>query len=152
VQFKSRRLLRVLSAGLGGVVLGLLATIVILTITRQDSIGAEGVWVFIGLLLVPGLYIGKLISDSYSVLEVDEKGVRIRKLLGGKGFDWARIGSVRYWEQVQVVQGARATEYFVELRGADQARLLRLKSTFEPAAYSYLLEQAKSRSIRVEIG
>ena len=152
MRFKSRRLLRVLSAVLGGLVLGLLATIVILTIMRQDSIGAEGVWAFTGLLLLPGLYIGKLISDSYSVLEVDEKGVRIRKLLGGKVLDWARIGSVRYWEPIQVVQGTRTTEYFVELRGADQSRLLRLKSTFEPAAYSYLLEQAKSRSIRVELG
>ena len=74
------------------------------------------------------------------------------KLIGGRDLDWARIGSLRYWEQIQMVHGATAREYFMELRDSNQRRLLRLKSTFEPKAYSFLLEQAKSRNFRIDLG
>jgi hypothetical protein len=152
VRFPSRRLLRVISALLGSLVLGLLATIILLSILRSDSVGAGGERVIVPVLMLPGLYVVKMILDSFSVLEVDEKGVGIRKAIGSVFLGWERIGSARYWEQIQMVQGAQSKEYFLELRGMDGARLLRLKSTYEPAAYDYLLRQARARNIRVDLG
>ena len=131
--------------------MGLLILIVSLILTREDSRAAES-WVFVPGLLLPGLYIVKLISDSYSVLEVDERGVRVRRVLGGTDLAWTRISRVQYREQLQMVHGAMSREYFLEIRDSDGKRLLRLKSTYDVEAYIYLMEQAKNRGLQVEKG
>jgi hypothetical protein len=150
MRFPSRKLLRVISLTLGLLVLGLLAGIVALTIARDSDVHTEMMWFVVPILLLPFLWIGKMISDSWSVLEVDAEGIRVRKLLGRPHVRWDRIGSLRYWEVVQLVHGVPAREYFVDVSDQKGKRLLRLKSTFEPEAYAYLLEQARTRSIRID--
>jgi hypothetical protein len=149
MQYKSRRLLRIVSIVLGTLILSVFIGIAALALTREDTRAAEG-WVCVILLLLPGLFVAKLITDSFSALEIDEDGVQFVKLVGRKAINWGDIASVRYWETIQRVHGASSREYFIELAGSDGKRLLRLKSTFEREAYTYLMEQARSRGIRVD--
>jgi len=151
-RFPARLLLKVVSLILGGLAFGLLAAIIILSIVRSESIGAQGVWVIAPLALLPALYVVKMISDSFSVLEVDEKEVRVRKWIGGARIPWEKVSSVRYWEVVQAVHGAQSVECFLELQGREATRLLRLKSSYESAAYACLIECSKARNIRVDLG
>jgi Bacterial PH domain len=93
-----------------------------------------------------------MIADSFSVLEVDEKGVRVRKWIGGKTLAWEEVGSARYGEVLQMVHGATSRECFLELRSRQGKKLLRLKSSYEPAAYECLIERARARNIPVDLG
>ena len=151
-RFPARRLLKVVSLVVGGLALGLLVTILVLALARDDSPDRAIGGVLGGLLLLPGFFVIKMISDSFSVLLVDEKGVRVRKWIGGKTLAWEEIGSARYWEVLQMVHGATSRECFLELRSREGKRLLRLKSSYEPGAYECLLESARARGIPVDPG
>jgi len=148
-RFKARRLLKGVSIFLGVLVFGLLIAMIALSIARADSIGAEMIVVTAPLMALPALYVLMKLMESFSVLEIDEKGVRVRKWVGGANLEWAQIASVRYWEQIQKVYGS-SREWFVELRDPQGRRLLRLKSTFEREAYACLLDYAKARNVRVD--
>jgi hypothetical protein len=150
MRFPSRKLLRIISLTLGVLVLGLLAGIAALSVARDQDVHTNLMWFVLPALLLPALWIGKMISDSWSVLQVDAEGVRLRKLLGGPDLRWNQIGSLRYWEVVQHVHHVPVREYFVDLHDPKGKPILRLKSTFEPEAYAYLLEQARARSIRID--
>jgi hypothetical protein len=150
MQFRARRLLKVVSLVLAALVFGLLAAIVILSI-GSDTLTAEAVWILAPMTALPCAYVLKLIRDSFSVLEVDDQGVRVLKWLGGTRLSWPQIHELRYWEQLQMVHGATSREYFAELRSPEGKRLLRLKSTYEPAAFACLIEQARARNVKISL-
>src|SRR5258706_4365332 len=91
MKFPARRLLKVVSLVLGGLVFGLLAAIVTLSLTRPGTLTAEAVWVFVPIALLPCAYVLKMIRDSFSVLEVDDRGIGVRKWLGGTRLELAQI-------------------------------------------------------------
>jgi hypothetical protein len=148
-RFPARRLLKGVSIFLGILVFGLYAAILIIPVVRGDGHAAEVAMVTGPLMLLPGLYVVNKLMESFSVLEIDERGVRVRRWVGGPDLRWERIESVRYWEEIQHVHGS-SREWFVELRGQDGRRLLRLKSTYEREAYACLLDAAKARNIRID--
>ncbi|HLY08272.1 MAG TPA: hypothetical protein VKW04_03095 [Planctomycetota bacterium] len=151
MQFKSRPLLRTVATVLGGLVLGVIAVVVVLAVGKRSEIGSEMLWIYSAPLILPAFYVARMINDSFSVLEVDERGVRVRKVLGGSDLDWNRIASILYGERIQVINGSRIREYSIELLGADGKRLIRLKSTFDREAYVVLMDQARARGIRVQL-
>jgi hypothetical protein len=148
-RFPARRLLKVVSLFLGTLVFGLLAAIVLLTIFGENGHDSVAGWVLGALMMLPGLFVLKFIADSFSTLEVDERGVRVRKWVGGTDLEWREIGSVRYWEQIQHAYG-QSREWFLEARSPDGRRLLRLKSTYELAAVECLMQSARARNIRID--
>jgi hypothetical protein len=148
-RFPARRLLKGVSIFLGVLVFGLLAAVLLLSVFGESAHGPEAGWVYGGLFLLPALFVLHKIIDSFSVLEVDDRGVRVRKWIGGVDLEWSRIGSVRYWEVIQHAHGA-SREYFADLRTPEGKRLLRLKSTYEREAFACLIEAAKARNIRID--
>jgi hypothetical protein len=151
-RFPARRLLNVVSLIVGTLAFCLLLSIVLLALLGEDSVGAPIGCVAAPALLIPGFFVFKRISDRFSVLELTAEGVRIRKWIGGKLVEWGEIGSVRFWEAIQVVYGAQSREGFLELHCKEGKGLLRLGSTYEPAAYSGIIEGAKARPIPVNLG
>jgi hypothetical protein len=150
-RFPARRLLKIVSIVVGSLALGLLIAIVVLSILREDTVHSAVGWVAAPILFIPGFFVLKMIADSFSVLEVDEEGVRVRKWIGGAIVPWEKVGSVCYWEVIQMVHGAQSREYFLELRSREGKKLLRLKSSYEPAAYECLLETCRARNIAVSV-
>jgi hypothetical protein len=145
-------LLKVVSLVVGSLVLGLLVAIAALATFGEDSAHGGFGFVFVPILLIPGFFVFRMIADSFSVLEVDEKGVRVRKWIGGTALSWEEIGSARFWEVLQMVHGATSRECFFEFHSKEGKRLLRLKSSYESEAYQYLIESTRERGVPVYLG
>jgi hypothetical protein len=150
-RFPARRLLKVVSILVGGLVLGLLVAILLLAMLREDGVHSAVAFVAAPILFIPGFFVFRMIADSLSVLELNEKELRVRKWIGGKRLAWEEIGSARYWELLQRVHGATSRECFLELRSREGKKLLRLQSSYEAAAYERLLECCRTRKIPVRV-